>query len=50
MLSRDCDGCGQRVKCAKRFRAVGLWEKVSCPDGTQHLVDPSSILPDGGNP
>jgi hypothetical protein len=39
MLSRDCDACGQMHLCQIRYKKVGLWEKVSCPDGVQHLID-----------
>ena len=41
MLSRDCDGCGQRQSCSRRYRlvTVEVGSKVYCPDGTAHLVD-----------
>lgn len=39
MLSRDCDGCSQRKDCDRRYRKVEFGGKVSCPDGTRHLVD-----------
>ncbi len=39
MLSRDCDGCELLKPCIKRYHAVGIGEKVYCPDGTAHLVD-----------
>ena len=42
VLSRDCDGCGNRQPDAKRFRTVKVGERVYCPDGTPHLVDSGS--------
>jgi|WetSurMetagenome_2_1015567.scaffolds.fasta_scaffold93089_4 hypothetical protein len=38
-LSRDCDGCPEMHRCQIRYRKVMVWGKVSCPDGTRHLVD-----------
>jgi hypothetical protein len=38
-LSKDCEGCGLRRDCTRRFRTVHLDGKVYCPDGTAHLVD-----------
>jgi predicted SprT family Zn-dependent metalloprotease len=39
MLSRDCDGCGQKTLCNKRFITVRKGEFVYCKDGSKHLVD-----------
>ena len=39
MISKDCDGCELLQPCKVRFQKVQIFEKVSCPDGTQHLVD-----------
>lgn len=39
VLSRDCDSCPEMHRCQVRYQRVRVWETVSCPDGTQHLVD-----------
>jgi hypothetical protein len=39
VLSRDCDQCEEQHRCQIRYRKVKVWDKVSCPDGSRHLVD-----------
>jgi hypothetical protein len=42
MLSRDCDGCGLLGQCKTRFKRAQRGDKVTCPDGTEHLIDEGS--------
>lgn len=45
MISRDCDGCSKLKECNIRYRRATIGDKVYCPDGTAHLIDSSSSIP-----